>query len=173
MVVVKGYDRRQPLEDVGAVPPPRMHTINTDMPVVESGHQMVMVEKVPLSSIARDGFGSGVSPSQAVDGLVSLPIIDQSLDVAVSLDVVVSSDLKVQNPLPPNFEEVLVDIDKEIKGRAQLGNGARKHRRGYRVTVMESDAGCGERRRCPHVGAPSEFFFFSFSDSQRLVLIQL
>ena len=167
MVVVKGYDRRQPLEDVGAVPPPRMHTINTDMPVVESGHQMVMVEKVPLSSIARDGFGSGVSPSQAVDGLVSLPIIDRSLDVAVS------SDLKVQNPLPPNFEEVLVDIDKEIKGRAQLGNGARKHRRGYRVTVMESDAGCGERHCCPHVGAPSEFFFFSFSDSRRLVLIQL
>ena len=93
MVVFEGYDRKQPLEDVGAVPPPRMHTVNTKMPLIKSSRQMVMVEKVPLSFVARDGFGSGMSPSQAVDGLVSLPIVDQSLDV------VVSSNLKVQNPL--------------------------------------------------------------------------
>lgn len=123
MVVVEEYDRRQPLEDVGAVPPPRMHTVNIKMLVVESSRQMVILEKVPLSSVARDGFGSGMSPSQVMDGLVSLPIVDQSLDVAVSLDVEISLDLKVQNPLPPNFEEVLVDIDKEIEGSIQLGSG--------------------------------------------------
>lgn len=123
MVVVKEYDMRQPLEDVGAVPPPRMHTVNTKMLVVESSRQITILEKVPLSSVARDGFGSRMSSSQVVDGLVSLPIVDQSLDVAVSLDMAVSLDLKVQNPLPPNFEEVLVDIDKEIEGSVQLGSG--------------------------------------------------